>query len=462
MKKYLYTALVLGIILFTGIQVVRASFTLDYGNGLVFNFENQVTVNGHVYSIDNIEYNSDTLTNGQYYLNTIDAIYASKDTMNYYDDDIDATGNIHSKFKLATANEYDPDDLTVTDYVSPQSDLKTGPNNKIALIKSRTEKINPGEYIVDTFVQGRVVTSTKICLPTFTSTTGNSIGNVTCGNSLLTPAPNQTTTQGVTVIVNNPVVTPETADVNGKYKVTVSGTISATTAMQVGISLFYGTDMYSLSGPTQVFAPQNLNANESKTFEYTLTGLTAGTQYFYKFVKSGQNTDLTGRYDFRTTGVNQGTPIIPYDPNADTGAILDYSFPTNLGEPTGEIPTPTVAASILVPCGRSDQQQPDADGNPNPDANCKFKHIPILVGNVIQFLLAMLIPITVLACVYTGVQMILHRSIPADLVKYKDRLIKIFVGLVIMLLAFTIVGTVMKVFLGDNASRYLLIDISNL
>jgi hypothetical protein len=55
--------------------------------------------------------------------------------------------------------------------------------------------------------------------------------------------------------------------------------------------------------------------------------------------------------------------------------------------------------------------------------------------------------------------MIIHRKIPGDLVKYKDRLLKVGGGLVLMLLAWTIVATILKSLLGDDAAKYLLLKI---
>jgi hypothetical protein len=594
MKKTLFIFLAL-IVIGIGTHNALASFVIDYGNGMKFNFENAVTVNNHTYQIDNIEYNSDQLSNGQYYLNTIDAIYAPNATMAYYDDDIDATGEIKSKFKLSSAAAYNSNELTVTDYISPQAE---GASNKIAFIKSRTIPIDPGEYIIDTFVNNGLVTSLKVCLPTFTSITGKTVGSVTCANSstqnnnnntgttqtqssidpvlnqvlsapagspvevimtesvinnttasfkfsakakqpgpvilmmayatsaagisfdnsnttatrvvihsdntpvvnqvvsvnappLLTglqpntkyffqikdtvnnklyqqvsfttsgtapapqQAPNVATTSGITITVNNTVTTPMTADPNGKYTAKITGTVKTNSLMRLGLSLYLADDISSYTGPVTIFQEQSVAANDEKPFEYILNDLKAGTRYRFVIRESTQNIELTGSFTFVTQGQQPVAVVTPYDPNAGPGVVLDYTFPTSLGEPTGNVPAPRTDAPTLVPCGKI------SDINTK-DENCQFRHIAILIGNVIQFLLVMLIPLTVLACVYTGVQMILHRSIPADLIKYKDRLLKIGGGLVLMLLAFTIVATIMKAFLGDDASRYLLIDISNL
>ena len=255
--------------------------------------------------------------------------------------------------------------------------------------------------------------------------------------------------------VNNTVVTPATSDVNGKYNAKISGSVKPSTARTLGLVVYYGDNMNSFTGPVSVLAEQVLPANQEKPFEYTLSNLQAGTRYYFRIRESSQNIELTGNYDFVTQGAAPAGTVTPYDPNAGPGALLDYTFPTNLGAPDANVAGPAADVPTLVPCGKISDIG-------TPDENCQFRHIAILVGNVITFLLVLLIPLTVLACVYTGVQMILHRTIPADLIKYKDRLLKIGGGLLVMLLAFTIVATVMKAFLGDDAARYLLIDISNL
>ncbi len=601
MKKTLFIFLSL-LIIGIGAHNALASFIIDYGNGLKFNFENTVTVSGHQYYIDIIEYNSATGGNGQYFLKAAVATYGTKDVMSHYEDDIDSgsTGAIETRIKNVTTGVYEPGELTVQSSTGPDSDLKTGASNEIAILSVQSNAINPGNYIIDTFVGGRVVTSAQACLPSYRSTSGNTIGTVTCGNAqsqnpgttttpssidpvlnqalsapagsadvIMTestinnttasfkfsvkpkqagvaslvmayatsaadisfdatnttstrtvihfdsvptinqtvpvnapptltnlrsgtkyffqikdtinnklyqqvsfttsgtittpnPTPNTATINGVTVTVNNTVTTAATADINGKYDAKITGKVKTNSLMRLGLSLSFGDDVNSFTGPVSIFPEQDLAANDIKTFEHTLHDLLPGTMYHFRIRESTRNLEITGTFNFMTGGAAPVAVLTPYDPNAGPGALLDYAFPTNLGEPTGNAPTVRTDVPTLVPCGKISDQLPLPDGSPNPDANCQFRHIAILVGNVIQFLLVMLIPLTVLACVYTGVQMILHRSIPADLIKYKDRLLKIGGGLVLMLLAFTIVATIMKAFLGDDASRYLLINISNL
>jgi predicted small integral membrane protein len=113
----------------------------------------------------------------------------------------------------------------------------------------------------------------------------------------------------------------------------------------------------------------------------------------------------------------------------------------------------------LVPCGK---RADDLDNDPktvDPDQNCKFEHLMILFGRIIDYLLVLLVPLTVLVAIYTGVQMILHRQIPAELMKYKDNLIRIGWGVAVMLLAWTIIATLLKTFVDPGSMRFILLDL---
>lgn len=239
----------------------------------------------------------------------------------------------------------------------------------------------------------------------------------------------------------------------GPYNAIFKGTFSTTLNMRVGLDLYIGDSAGSMFKVSPPLFPQSLvyAGDEPKTFNYVQSQLAPGTTYYYQIRESTKNFDATQVNQFTTPGTKSGD-VAPFDPN-QVGGIIDYAFPTDLGEPTGTDSGPITDAPTLVPCGKlSDQNDPK-------DKNCNFGHLGILIGNVIQFLLVLLIPLTVLMCVYTGVQMILHRKIPADLVKYKNQLLRIGVGLAVMLLAWTIVATLMTSLLGDDAGKYILLKI---
>lgn len=262
----------------------------------------------------------------------------------------------------------------------------------------------------------------------------------------------------ITVTLPTPTVT---AGANNTYTATFNGTFKTGADMRVQLALYYGEIANSLTGPFIVFPEKLVTAGVQQQFEYPLPQLKSGTTYYYRIRDLISQTDVTEQSPFTTPGTAP-QPQQSYNPNAPgSGALIEnYKFPTNIGEPTGDLNEPVTDSDrkALVPCGkRSDNLDPNVI---EPNENCSFKHIAALVQNVISFLMILLIPLTALACVYTGVQMILHRQMPAELLKYKDRLLKIVVGLLIMLLAYTIVAIVVGSILGDDATKYLWLKIT--
>lgn len=253
-----------------------------------------------------------------------------------------------------------------------------------------------------------------------------------------------------------PLTREETSKVNAVFR----GSFVTALNMNVGLDMYIGDSPGSLFKSTVPLFPAELVLkDQGKTFEFVQSQLEPGTMYYFKIHENTKNFDATDTFSFTTPGTKPGITA-PFDPNTATGSILpNYEFPTNIGEPDGGEDFTAIEdeGTPLVPCGkRSDDINP---GVIDPDERCGFNHMVILFQNVFTFLLIMLVPLTVLACIYTGVQMILHRSMPAELIKYKDRLLKIGVGLLVMLLAWTIVATVLSALLGADASKYLLIDI---
>jgi hypothetical protein len=238
----------------------------------------------------------------------------------------------------------------------------------------------------------------------------------------------------------------------GPYSAVFKGTFSTTLNMRVALDLYIGDSAGSMFKVSPPLFPQSLvyAGDAPKEFSYAQSQLAPGTTYFYQIRESTKNFDATQVNQFTTPGT-KNVDTDPFDPN-QAGGIIDYEFPTDLGEPTGGDSAPITDAPTLVPCGKLSDK-----GTKN--ENCNFGHLGILVANVIQFLLVLLIPLTVLMCVYVGVQMILHRKNPLDLEKYKGQLIRIGWGLAVMLLAWTIVATLMTSLLGDDAGKYLLLKI---
>jgi hypothetical protein len=228
------------------------------------------------------------------------------------------------------------------------------------------------------------------------------------------------------------------------------------------LSVSFGDSTGSQIDGGVAFPEKTVLFGASQQINYTLSNFDGGKKYFYKFIDTDTNRKFeTPFYSFETPGIPPATsqpvtvPTAPaYDPDADNGVLINnYQLPINIGEPTGDVTSEVSDPGTLVPCGkRSDQSNPE-------DAHCGFNHLLILFGNVIDYLLILLVPLTALTCIYTGVQMILHRKIPADLVKYKNNLMRIGIGVAVMLLAWTIIATILKTLVGPDASRFILLDI---
>lgn len=242
----------------------------------------------------------------------------------------------------------------------------------------------------------------------------------------------------------------------GSVDVTISGKVITTLNTKVGLSILMGEDSTSLFKTANMLLPEKLIfKGVEKKFSQTLIRLKPGTKYYYKVQETSKDFFVTPQVLSFTT---PGTSLATFDPDA-AGALIDYDFNTNIGEPTGDGSAEITAPSVLVPCGK---RADDLDNDPktvDPDQNCKFEHLMILFGRIIDYLLVLLAPLTVLVAIYTGVQMILHRGMPAELTKYKDNLIRIGWGVAVMLLAWTIIATLLKSFVDPGSMRFILLDL---
>lgn len=170
------------------------AFPLVYGydNALKFKFANSVTIgNAHKFYIDAVEYNSWPKQDGRYDLQGFTGLFADNGAMDYYNGSIKNTKTITTLYKKSGTDNYLGELKTIM-IKGPFSDEQTGKNHKIALIKgyigaydnsdNATGPVDPGHYTLSIFVNNKVVTSTSICLPSFTSKTGKKIGEVVCSN----------------------------------------------------------------------------------------------------------------------------------------------------------------------------------------------------------------------------------------------------------------------------------------
>ncbi|MDP3724914.1 MAG: hypothetical protein Q8R20_00400 [Nanoarchaeota archaeon] len=79
---------------------------------------------------------------------------------------------------------------------------------------------------------------------------------------------------------------------------------------------------------------------------------------------------------------------------------------------------------------------------------CNFEDIGVVFTNILQFLFAIAIPITVAMIVFGAIQMVISRGSPDKVKQGKDTMVKAVIGLIIVLASYLIVITVRMVLTG--------------
>lgn len=242
------------------------------------------------------------------------------------------------------------------------------------------------------------------------------------------------------------------AGVTTSVDVTLSGKVVTTLNTRVGLVVWFGLSSNSIFKAGNVLLSQRLIfKGVDKKFSQTLHGLDPGTKYYYNVQETTKDFFTNANsLSFTTPGAAPTTAT--FDPDAP-GVFGDYEFNTNLGEPTGDGSSTITEPDVLVPCGKRSDQTSEKD------KNCKFEHLLELFTRIIDYMLVLLVPLTALVAIYTGVQMIIHRGMPAELTKYKDNLIRIGWGVAVMLLAWTIIATLLKTFVDPSMTGYILLDL---
>ncbi len=93
------------------------------------------------------------------------------------------------------------------------------------------------------------------------------------------------------------------------------------------------------------------------------------------------------------------------------------------------------AISDIIPCGNVEQGQPE----------CQFCHFYVLLGKIINFLLIdIMTPLVVIVIIYAGFKMITSRGNPGEFGKGKEALTNAVWGMVIAVIAFTIIDSIFK------------------
>lgn len=196
-KYFLITALLIGA--FIGVHVTSAA--VSFGG---FTFDQTVTTSkGTPYFVDLIHMSSEELTTGKYNLVSKIGFYGTTDPEDddYFNDEIFEMTEV--RFKLKGANSY------IGKSVYTSTTWSNIPGQPGRMVYDTVESIaggkvlDPGEYTVDAILNGVVVSTYEICLPTFTSSNGTKIGNVNCDNQLPPNNPPATTTATTTPSATN-------------------------------------------------------------------------------------------------------------------------------------------------------------------------------------------------------------------------------------------------------------------
>lgn len=83
--------------------------------------------------------------------------------------------------------------------------------------------------------------------------------------------------------------------------------------------------------------------------------------------------------------------------------------------------------------------------------DCNFCSLVEMANKIIEFLITMTIIIATLMLAYAGFKMVFSQGDPGSLAKAKEYMLNVFIGVLLMLAAWTIVDTLIKVLLKDDA-----------
>lgn len=179
-KKYFFISIVL-IGVLVALNSVKAAVSLEG-----FTFEQVVkTSQGREYYIDLIPGDSKQLTDGRYNLVSKLGFYGTTNPENdtYFTSDIYNKMVVQSKV-AGSGQQY----ISSSAFFSVTKDtIPAGQKGGMLYDTMHSTAggfpMDPGNYTVDALLNGKVVSTYNVCLPTFTSTSGKSIGNVTCGSA---------------------------------------------------------------------------------------------------------------------------------------------------------------------------------------------------------------------------------------------------------------------------------------
>ena len=110
------------------------------------------------------------------------------------------------------------------------------------------------------------------------------------------------------------------------------------------------------------------------------------------------------------------------------------------------VPTAALAQSGLVTCNGPD---------------CTFCSVVAMINKVKDWIIMMTAVLAVLVLAYAGARMVVSQGNPSALSDAKQYLINVFIGVLLMLAAFTIVDSLMKVLVGGDFGPWNALDPAN-
>lgn len=196
--------------------------------------------------------------------------------------------------------------------------------------------------------------------------------------------------------------------------------------------------------------------------------LKPNTKYYFTFININNTNpnkqQITDVWSF-TSGAGQGdnagntsangTVKNPKSPaiidNSGEGGVFSYQYPTDIGNPGSITDGLEGSDGPIVPCSSNSFEE-----------RCRYKDLMVLVKNIIKFLLIFIIPVIAIVAAYTGIQMIMNRSNPVELSKYKNNLTRIVIGIIVILLAWTLIASILAAVVNEDVRKILLLDLTGL
>jgi hypothetical protein len=229
-----------------------------------------------------------------------------------------------------------------------------------------------------------------------------------------------------------------------KTNMTLHGKVVPLRTGPLTLKIAWGQTSSSLSTTATVLTRNKLSVGDPSRdalirkqleFSYTFTGITPGTQYFFQLTDTTHNVKYPIKSFTVTNSVVGGASQASDETTALMNSVIENEPKINNPyEKTG-----------LVPCGKKGQ------------AMCTWKDFIKLIGNVLDYVLILIIPIIAIMCVYTGAQIIIYRDRAEELSLAKSRMFKLLIGVAVILLSWLAVSWLFKVL--QVPKDYILLDI---